>query len=336
MQINATSDLARANVLRQQSLALKREADAAGQELTTGLVTDIAHRQRGNLMPLVAVESSLLRLEAYRLATAGAETATARMQQVMAGLDDMTSDIIPGLVNTLATGQTNLLSVTLTDATARFGTVLSALNTRSGERSLFAGQRTDGPAVADAPTILGALKSAILTANATTPAQIGAVVEAWFAAPGGFASVGYVGGPPLNPQRLSPDDEVQTGFAADEPALRDLIKGLAMASLAGDATVVADAGTRAELAQKAGEVLLQNQTDRAVLASRIGAAEARIDAAAVRNTAETASLTKAQSDLRTVDPYEAAVRMESAQTQLESLYAVTARLSRLNFVDFLR
>jgi flagellar hook-associated protein 3 FlgL len=37
-----------------------------------------------------------------------------------------------------------------------------------------------------------------------------------------------------------------------------------------------------------------------------------------------------------VDPYEAATKLEAAQSQLEALYTVTARLSRLNLVDFLR
>jgi flagellar hook-associated protein 3 FlgL len=44
----------------------------------------------------------------------------------------------------------------------------------------------------------------------------------------------------------------------------------------------------------------------------------------------------ARADLVAIDPFEAATRMEAAQTQLETLYSVTARLSRLSLVDFLR
>ena len=42
------------------------------------------------------------------------------------------------------------------------------------------------------------------------------------------------------------------------------------------------------------------------------------------------------SSLETVDPYEAATRLTSAQTQLQASYAVTARLSELSFLNFMR
>ncbi|MFN2307540.1 MAG: flagellin, partial [Paracoccaceae bacterium] len=35
------------------------------------------------------------------------------------------------------------------------------------------------------------------------------------------------------------------------------------------------------------------------------------------------------------DPYEAATRLNQLQTQLEATYAVTARLSKLSFLNFM-
>jgi flagellar hook-associated protein 3 FlgL len=336
MQINALSDKARATILSNQTSKLKQSAQIAGQELASGLAMDVAQKQRGNLMPLVAVEGSLRKLEGFGLATTNAAIATNRTQQILTGFEAMTVDLIPGLINTLTTGLTNVLDATLKDATDRLGSVLSGLNSRVGERSLFAGLQTDRSAVADTATILTALRMAITTAGATSALDIEAAIDDWFASPAGFETVGYLGGGELPPSRLSPDDDVQVGVTANDPALRDLIKGLSMAALAGTLSVAPDALTRVTLAQRSGELLLQNQSDRAVLAARVGISEARIDATSIRNASEKASLERAQSDLRSVDPYEAAVRMESAQTQLESLYAVTARLSRLSLLDFLR
>jgi flagellar hook-associated protein 3 FlgL len=82
--------------------------------------------------------------------------------------------------------------------------------------------------------------------------------------------------------------------------------------------------------------LLQNDTDRAFLRGNLGFAQARIEQAQTRNESEIAALEIARSDLLSIDPYEAATRLEAAQTQLETLYSVTARLSRLRLVDFLR
>jgi flagellar hook-associated protein 3 FlgL len=81
---------------------------------------------------------------------------------------------------------------------------------------------------------------------------------------------------------------------------------------------------------------LQSASDRASLQGRLGLTQARIDQAQTRNTAEQSMLEIARADLVAIDPFEAATRMEAAQTQLETLYSVTARLSRLSLVDFLR
>ena len=81
---------------------------------------------------------------------------------------------------------------------------------------------------------------------------------------------------------------------------------------------------------------MQSQAERAALAGRIGISEARIDEASTRNESESNALQVLKYDLLGVDAYDAATRMETAQNQLETLYAVTARLSRLSLVDFLR
>jgi flagellar hook-associated protein 3 FlgL len=46
-------------------------------------------------------------------------------------------------------------------------------------------------------------------------------------------------------------------------------------------------------------------------------------------------LQNAQLSLLSVDPYETATKMQEMQTQLQTLYAITARAARLSLVDFL-
>jgi len=64
--------------------------------------------------------------------------------------------------------------------------------------------------------------------------------------------------------------------------------------------------------------------------------EAQIDGATARNTAESSALELARAELIAIDPYKAATDLTSVQTQLETLYALTARLSRLSLVEYLR
>lgn len=93
---------------------------------------------------------------------------------------------------------------------------------------------------------------------------------------------------------------------------------------------------RQDLAQRAGLSLLTSADERAHLQAHLGRHEAQLSAAETRNGAETSALDIARASILSVDPYEAASQLEATQTRLETIYALTARLSRLNLVDFLR
>lgn len=69
--------------------------------------------------------------------------------------------------------------------------------------------------------------------------------------------------------------------------------------------------------------------------SRVGATEARIEIAASRSAGARAAYETARLDTLAVDPYATATRLQETQTQLETLYTLTARLSGLNLVNFL-
>ena len=47
------------------------------------------------------------------------------------------------------------------------------------------------------------------------------------------------------------------------------------------------------------------------------------------------TLQVSRNDIRSADPYQTATALTEVQTQIETLFAVTARLSRLNLVDYL-
>ena len=71
------------------------------------------------------------------------------------------------------------------------------------------------------------------------------------------------------------------------------------------------------------------------LQAGLGDAEARLDTRVIRLTGERDALNLARQTLIAVDPYEAATQLEQAQTQLQTLYAVTARTARLSLTGYL-
>ena len=210
---------------------------------------------------------------------------------------------------------------------------MAALNTRMGAKSLFSGMATDRSAVVDSTVMMAALDTAI--AGALSSADVETALDDWFSDPAGFAAVVYQGGDALAAVPIGRDQTARIDVTALDPAIVATIKGLAMASLLAHGALAGSAVARADLAQRAGESLASSQTGMAELEARLGTVEASIVNAGVQNDAEKSALETARLGLLSVDPYETAARLQEAQTQLETLFSITARMSRLSLVNYL-
>lgn len=68
----------------------------------------------------------------------------------------------------------------------------------------------------------------------------------------------------------------------------------------------------------------------------IGLKQEVVERARVTNAAAISTFEIARTDIRGADAFETAAALTEVEGQLEALYAVTARLSRLSLVDYLR
>ena len=334
MGLVSLGDMAQSFMLRRQTVALKSDLQRLSTELTTGRVADTVARVSGDLGPVSGIDASLARLKGYGAVTAEAGLFAGSMQTALGVVDDLSSALSRTLLAASSSSSQSLVDATGRDSRSRLETALSALNTRVGDRSVFGGVATNGPATAPAETIMLALDTAIL--GATTVQDIETAVTDWFNAPTGFAALGYAGGAALAPVNIAPGEEANLDITATDPAIRATLKGLAMAALLDRGVLAGQPAARQDLAKRAGLSLLESQSERTFLAARLGAAEAQIDAAASRNAAETTSLQIARSDITAADPFETASRLQETQQQLEKIYAITARITRLSLMDYLR
>ena len=149
-----------------------------------------------------------------------------------------------------------------------------------------------------------------------------------------FEDAFYDGSDTSTSFRVDQNEEVQQPIRADDPAMRDLLRGLAMldsvdVSQIGDADAYDAWMTEAVAAISAGldgvgDLEIENGLRRARLSETITAQESR-----------QSFLNSERLELEGVDQYDAAVRLSLLQSQIEANYAVTARLSRLSFLNFL-
>ena len=334
MSMISLGDLAKTYMLRRQNTDLKTDLQRLTAELTTGQANDIGRQVGGDYAPLAGIDASLARLQGYKASTSEAALLSAAMQTVLGTVEGMASSLGPQLLAASSAGTTTQINAVAGEARQKLGTAVALYNTDISGRALFAGKATDGRATLDMDAMMTALDTEII--GATSALDIETRVSAWFDGPTGYASLGYLGGDPLQPMAVAPGETADLGFTAADPGIRDTLKGLAMAALLDRGALAGNAQARADLARKAGENLVNSQTSRADMAARLGTAEGQIAAATARNGAEMSALQIARSGITDVDPYETASKLEATRQQIETMYALTARLSRLSLVDFLR
>ena len=330
-------DMARHFMLRRQSADLQARLSTLSKELTTGKKADVAGAVSGDFKVLAGLDHRLGILEGYKTAASEAGFFAENLQNILGTVASIAADTGPALLGAGTTGGIQSVTITTGDARQKFDSVVSALNAQVADRFLLSGAATDRAPISGPTDILDALTMA--TAGQITASGIIATVEAWFDAPpggGGFADAIYGGAGQPGIFATGPNDEVTLDVTALDPAIIETLKGLALASMVSDGALAGDDTGRAFLTRTAGATLQAAGSDLALLRGRVGSVEARIAESATRNAAEATALTIARAQIVEADPYRTATALESTQTQIETLYSITARLSRLTLADYLR
>lgn len=314
-----------------QKATIQRLSD----ELASGKRADLAQSLSGDYTPLTRIDHATTTLQALRTTTTEAGFFTDAMQQALGRIQDGAAASATSLLRAGSTQTPELVQTASHEAMAAFSASVSALNAQIGGRSLFAGRATDMPALAPAEDMLAAL-DAVIALEPTVSGMIGAI-DTWFDDPGGgFATMGYRGSPhPMSGFPIADNEVAQIALTADSAEIRNTLKGLAMAAMVGRGAFAGDLTAQAEVLHHAGAQLLSADHDLTHARARLGIVENQISAATVRNDAELSALQIARSDLVGADPYRTASDLIAAQTQLEMLYTLTTRLSRMTLADYL-
>lgn len=333
-----TGDLAQSLLLRRQNSALKADFNRLTQEMTSGRKTDLGAALKGDFKILAGIEHSLTVLRSFNTAASEARTFATTQQATLDLVQKLGADLAPVLTGAGTNGGAAHVSTAAHDARQKLFSAVSALNVRVGDRYAFSGNATDQKPILGAQDILDQLTTAI--AGQVTVAGVTGAVDAWFNAPpgsGGYLDTVYGGSPvALAPFRIGESEAASLTLTATDPILREALKGLALGAMVAEGALTGDLPGQAALLKTAGQSLLASGLGLASLQANLGSTEGHIATVTARNVAEVTALGIARNELVATDPFETAHELETVKTQLETLYAVTARLSRLNLSDFLR
>lgn len=315
---------------------IRERAGTVQIEAVTGRHEDPAAALDGQTAELRMIGKALGDAQDRGRMIALAEGRSGAMQTVLGTVLDQVNDLILESTNAIEIGNDPDRAVAGEEAGRALAAVSAALNTRYGERSLFSGDAGDMPALAPPSTVLA---EALTVLNAAVDGSVAyADIVAAFDAPGGvYDTALYMGGSgPAAAVEVAPGERVDYAERADDPALRATIRDMAVIALALDPTSGLDDAKRALLADRALEGLRNSVSDIVGVSARLGVAEARIGEARAANIAAETSLTISYNELAGRDQFEAAAELRALETQLETAYLTTARLSSLNLTSFLR
>jgi flagellar hook-associated protein 3 FlgL len=338
MKSASMGDLALSFRTTQLNTKLKTDLEKLTVELSTGRKTEIAASVKGDLNPLISLERSLATIDSFSVANTEAALFASTLQASLEMAQDVATELGQTLLGVNNTPEANAVQAASKDARLRFDSVVSGLNTQVTGRYVLGGTATARPPLASTDDIMASLSAAVTTSGAVTAEDVQTVVVAWFDTPGGgFETDAYLGSTTdLTPFRISDDEVAEMPLRADDQAIRDLLKGFAMASLVQTGVPGGDVNEQTSLLVKAGEDVFGASGTVSVARASLGATEARINTAAVRNSSEQAAMQLAYLEITSADPFETAAKLESVQLQLEALYTLTARAGSLSLVDYLR
>lgn len=333
--MDTVGDLARTLLLRTAHTRLNRDLDTLGVEIASGFVRDPAAHLGGDVSGLLALDRTLSELETFRVNTSEASHLAATMQTTLEEIQERGGMLSQVLLSVELTPNDEMFRTLSKDAESALDQMVNGLNRSVGGRFLFSGAATDTPALINSEDLLAELRTSL--AGETTVAGIEARLDSWFDTPaGGFETIAYRGSATsLAPLRLSGNESARIDIRADGEVFRETLKSVAKAALASDEALGLSTEVKTALISDAALELQGAEARMVETRAALGAIEQRIEEATARNSAERTATSMARLELVGADQFETATRYENTRAQLESLYAITVRSSRMSLVEYM-
>ena len=336
MPIQNVGDMSQHFQTLRQVSETKSSLNRLSNELATQKKSDITASLGGATGQLDTLNREINRLNVYSGVTQQVAQRLSFMQSTLAGVESLRDSAMNQFLGITQDSRVDTVQDAAEMGEATFKDFTAAFNKRLGEFALFSGTATDRAPLANADDMLTDIRSAIGGLN--TSEDIIAAVDTWFTDPaGGFATMGYLGDTGSNlDQKIGTNGSVTINARADNDEVIELLKSAALAALADEQVPGLTQDTRAELVASSGALLLSAGDGLTDMRARLGASEAQVSEASTTLATQITAFSIDRNALTTADPFETATRLQDVQQQLEMQYSVTARLSQLSLVNFLR
>ncbi len=325
-------DLLSFSRLSQSVSDLKSRVETTRTEAVTGRYEDVTTHLNGDVGGAHLLRKAIddARLFQQNLAVAGSRAQVT--QATLGNIGTDSSRIATDLTAAVGRGDQSTVNVMFIDAKAALIASFGSLNAVFSGRALFGGDGTDRPPLAPPEQMLADIEAIMVGATDAADAQ--AQIDFYFDDPaGGFATSIYLGGANRAPGvEITAGTRVDASAKADDPALKNTLRGLVTIAAAKSATF-SDVDN---LIVAGANEIFSAESDLISQRAAIGVNEGRIADSIERNELEESVLTALYNKKTLRDPFEAASELQLLETQLEASYLMTSRMARLSLTNYIR
>jgi flagellar hook-associated protein 3 FlgL len=347
MKTTSISTFAITNATREARVNLQIKLAMGQKEATTARHADVGLSLGYLTQRTVSLRQDLDRLKTFKDTNSISNSRLELSQTSLEGLGDAAQQFLATLQ--AARSARSSAGVAVTDATAKLTSFTATLNTAVNGAYIFAGVNTDVKPITEYfsdPPSAGrtAVESAFIAefgvaqsdpgAAAITGAQMSAFLDGAFSdlfLGAGWTTTWSSASDQNISSRISTNERIETSANANAGAFRSLAAAYTMISDLGIQELSTDAYTT--VIDKAIAVVGQAISDLTTLRAGLGTSEERIKAANDRIDIQVTLMSEHITLLEGVDPYEATANVNALLTQIETAYALTARLQNLSLIN---
>ena len=349
MKTSQISTLSITNATRETRTSLQAKLVDAQKESSTGRHADVGLTLGYLTQRAVSLRQDFDRAQTFKDTNV---VASSRLDLTQKTLDGV-ADAAQGFLTTLnaARAARSSAGVAVTDAKNKMNSFEAAMNTTVNGTYIFSGVNTDVKPMesyySDPPSASRtAVQDAFFAEFGMTPddpgvssitgAQMTAFLDGPFADlfnDANWTTTWSAASDQNITSRISTNERIETSTNANEKPMRSLASVYSMISDLGLSNLNDEA--YGVVVDKALQTVGQATADLTQLRAGLGANEERISAANERLDVQKSLLKEHIGQLENVDPYEATANVNALLTQIETAYALTARLQNLTLLNHL-
>ncbi|MEX0346148.1 MAG: flagellar hook-associated family protein [Rhizobiaceae bacterium] len=346
MKISHVSTLSLSQSLRHSISRMQSEMASTQKMVATGRVDDSGLALGAGSSRLISLRGDQNRILAIIDTNHMAITRMSASQDAIGQVIVRAQDILESMASGMS--QNTDPAIVVQSAKAALGDTLNVLNTSLHGDFIFSGINSDSRAVADYET--GPAKAAFdaaflgffgftkndpaaeLIDEPTMRTFLDTVVEPLFLGAGWNTNISAASDEGIL-SRITLSQTAVTSVSANESGFRKTVMATVIVSELFDGNLSANALNA--VADKSTELSGEAVADLSELQGRTGLVEEQLDRANSRLQSQADLLEGYADSLEAIDPYEASTRLTSLLTQIETSYALTARIQQLSLMRFM-